>query len=532
MNRVSNKVHSKYAPLLLVISIALLFLAFWIARYSSTWLGHDQVLLLMDAQGFLGGYTIYGPHLSETNPPLMIWFSTIPVMLSHHLSASPMFWFRVVVFVLICVSTVWSVRLLQRSGKVPNGFGLALYGLIVLGTELNIGGYDFGQREHVLVLFLLPYLLGVATGAVEQLSLVERCLLGVAAGCAIWFKPQDVLIVIGVEIACAISARTVRRIVSAEFISMFLTACFLLMCVCLFTPLYMRQVVPLLVDVYWALGTSTFSAVLLASHRYIATFLLAVLFYLALRRRLVDKTTPLVLLAGSAAAFVAYGVQHTKWNYHQYPHRTLVLLAALYMLVDVLHPLWTKIGDSRFVADPVVFALSGCALLFAGILAFHPALVRKRAEITGSVALNSFLDQVAPGTTVSALSTSVFVMAATYDHGLKWGSRFAHLWLVPALIQNEMGRTSPSTPFKQLSPETMLRLSTLQRQEVAEDLSYWHPDVVLVSICTRDSDCQGIQGKDVDLVAWFERSPQFAEAWSKYVRQPGIEGFDVYRLTH
>jgi hypothetical protein len=410
---------------------------------------------------------------------------------------------------------------------------LVLCGFSVFGVELSIGAYDFGQREHLLVIFLLPYLLAVATGAVEHLSLVERCFLGVAAGCAIWFKPHDVLIVVGVEVACALSARTMRRIVSSEFIAMFLTACFFLVLVFYFTPLYVQQVVPLLSNVYWALGTDTFLSILLASHRYNAAFLVAVLCYLVLRRRLADKTTPLALLAGSGAGFIAYGVQHTMWKYHQYPHKALFLLSLSYLLIDVFRPLWIKIGDGPLLASRTVSAVSGCALLAVFVLTLHPALVRKRRpEISGSASLNMFLDQIEPGTTVSALSTSVGVLAAVYNHGLKWGSRFAHLWMMPAIIQNEMGRTSSSSPFKQLSPQTTAALAALQRQEVAEDLSYWHPDVVLVPICTRTSDCQGMEGKDIDMVAWFERSPEFSKAWSRYVRQPSIEGFDVYRLAH
>jgi hypothetical protein len=200
-------------------------------------------------------------------------------------------------------------------------------------------------------------------------------------------------------------------------------------------------------------------------------------------------------------------------------------------VMDILHPLLNRIGESSLFAGRPALAISGCAFLLVFVLAFHPELVRNRPDKPVLPSLDLFLDQVKPGTTVSALSTSVPVLASVYDHGLKWGSRFAHLWMLPAIIQNEMGRTSSYSPFKQLSPQTTLRLAALQRQEVTEDLHYWNPDLVLVPICTPKRPCQGMEGKDLDLVAWFKRSSDFSEAWLRYERQPGIEGYDVYRLA-
>jgi hypothetical protein len=104
------------------------------------------------------------------------------------------------------------------------------------------------------------------------------------------------------------------------------------------------------------------------------------------------------------------------------------------------------------------------------------------------------------------------------------------MWMMPAIIQNERGRTSASTPFKQLSPERTAWLAALQRRQSTEDLNYWHPSVVLVQRCTTEKPCQGVEGKNFDMIGWLRQSPGFAAAWSHYQRQPGIDGYDVYKL--
>ncbi len=486
---------------------------------------------IFEAGRVLAGNQLYGPHLSETNPPIIVWFSAISVLLARHLAFSAVIWFRTLVLLILCVTAGWCVRLLERSGRVTSGLGLAFFGLSILCAGFSTGAYEFGQREHLLVMLLLPYVIGVGSGAVQRISPVERAALGLAAGCAIWFKPHDLLVVVGLELTYVLCAKTLRHILSIEFVAMAATACFLLVLVVLLTPLYIHQVLPLLSDVYWGLGTDTFSSLLLGCHVCIAAFVLGFLGYFLLRGRLLDKTTPAALLACSFGAYVAYALQHTTWTYHKYPHRAFYLLAVFYMLTDLLHPFFGRIAPTRLLAGRPRFVLSGCALLLVLVLILRPEIVRDPRMEQDVSPVTVFMEQVKPGTTVSSLSTSVPILASAFDHGLNWGSRFAHLWMLPAILQNEMGRTSASSPFKQLSAEKTEALAALQRREVAEDLVYWHPDFVLVPVCTREEPCQGIEGKDVNLVAWFKRSPEFSEVWSRYEQQAGFAGYEVYRLA-
>ena len=509
---------------------ALTLFASILYRFFAVRLDHDQTVLLFEAQRLLAGAEPYGPHLSETNPPLIIWFSALPVLVGGWLHASPVFLFRLLLVAMITASVVWSVRLFRLRTTIAAP-AVALLGFATLAAEFGTGIYTFGEREHLLLILILPYVIAVATGTGNRLSITERCALGIVAGFAIWFKPQDTLILVALEVFSALRLRSLRRLVSAEFLALILTSLFLFALVFLFAPLYLKQTYPLLIDVYWALGTSTTLNLALSLHGYMTSVLAILLACLFLRRSLRDTPTTLALLICSVAASLAFDIQHTDWAYHAYPHLALLFMAAAYLLFDLSHPILEDLSVNRHRITPIIFVAFGCAVVFFFELSRHPQVAGYVRKGTPPDPLVAFFAQYHPPATVYVFSTSVPALSVAYQDHLTWGSRFAHMWMMPAIIQNETGRISSTAPFKQLPPDTLARLEALQRSQSTEDLNYWHPSVVLVQRCNAQHSCQGLGNRDFDMLAWLRQSPDFAAAWSHYQPQPGIDGYDVYKLV-
>jgi hypothetical protein len=129
------------------------------------------------------------------NPPLIVWFSEIPVAFAQVLGISPVVALRVVTLLLVSASTVWSARLVRIAGVgadlgIPDLLLVAFVGV----AELTIQPTMFGQREQFTLILLMPYVLAVSTGAIRFLTMPERCAIGFCAGLAVCFKPQQVLI--------------------------------------------------------------------------------------------------------------------------------------------------------------------------------------------------------------------------------------------------------------------------------------------------------------------------------------------------
>jgi hypothetical protein len=493
--------------------------------------GHDQTSYLLEAERMLAGVELYGPHLSETNPPTIIWFSALPVLLARWLHGPPMFFLRLIVLALIFGSVAWCVRILRRSVAITNPLGIGVVALAVVVGEFCIGPYNFSQREVLLVVLIVPYLLACATGAVSGVSRGERFALGVAAGLAIWFKPQDALVIVGLEVFLAFRGRSLRRVVSPEFLGMVGTGALVLLLIRFLAPLYFKVTVPLLFETYWALGTMNTVALALHLHYYLMEVLVVLAAYLLLRRSLRDGAGFLALLVCSITAFIAFDMQHNDWWYHAYPHQALFVIAVGYMMADLFNPFLVRVSSEPLLLRRVAFVSSGCVVALLCMIAVRPDAVLKQGTHQGRYALDDYLAQYEPSTTVYAFSTRVEPMAFSYNHGLSWGGRFAHLWMLPAIVKNELGPIDPAAPFKKLSPETVTRLANLQRTESTEDLKYWQPSVVLVEQCNLEHDCIGLEGRDFDLISWFLQSPEFAAVWSHYERQTEVDNFTVYKLV-
>lgn len=524
---------SSILPYLLVLSLG------WLVIYATilimqAYAGHDQSWYLYGADQMLTGVELYGPRLTETNPPLILWFSIVPVLLGKVFSISGTIALRVVVLAMILGSAAWCVRIFHRKAyEEPAAAGL-LRGLAIAGVALAINFYDFGQREQLMLLLTLPYILAAATDGRRSLSTIEYSALGMCAGLGVCLKPQQALVIVALEVFLLLYRRSLRRLIRPELVALVATGVGYLLAIRLLAPLYLSRMVPELLNTYWAFGR--FSAQHLALHQQRAFTLSLLAFLIAilvLRRKLRSPMPPLVLTVCAIGASVAFDIQHTGWVYQAFPEKAFFSLAVLFMVLDLGYPV-----VERWLHRPGLAVRLGIALFALLVAVLGSVALQRRSLHEGSpdhAALEPLLMHYPAQTPVYVFSSSLVSFSNVYEHSLRWGSRFGHLWMLPAIAQNEFGldksAENNSAPYRQLSPEVLARLESVQRQDVTEDLSLWKPVLVLVETCQPSHPCGVIGGKDFDTIAWFLRSPAFAAEWSHYQRQPGNEVFDVYTRT-
>src|ERR1700748_3789720 len=97
--------------LLVPVSLSVaLFILLYIVFLSHLW--GDQAFLMYAAKQVLAGVPLDGPQLIETNPPMVVWFSVLPMLISQHLHLLPDFALWGTLLLMVAVSTLWSYRLL------------------------------------------------------------------------------------------------------------------------------------------------------------------------------------------------------------------------------------------------------------------------------------------------------------------------------------------------------------------------------------------------------------------------------------
>jgi hypothetical protein len=504
------------------ISIAIFYLLY-VFFLSHIW--EDQAFYLYAAKQVLAGARLESSRLIVVNPPLIVWFSEIPVAVAEVLRISPVVALRVVTLSLVSASTVWSTRLLRIAGiGAELGIPDLLLAAFVGVAELTIQPTMFGQREQFTLIFLMPYVLAVSTGAVRSLTIPERCAIGFSAGLAVCFKPQQAVILICLELFLLVHHRTLRHLISTELMVSVLTGIVYVGCVWAFTP-YLSAILPLLLDTYWALGEYTWSGMLLHNAPLLTALLLFAVFgWLSLRSRLRAPMFSGALLASAAGAFIAFCLQHTGWSSQAFPAKAFLFLAVAIIALDIIA---ARYGQGlRHVRPHKVIWVGAVAIsvtAFAGV-----AAIEKRFEArNGPLKIYNEFASYPSGTVVYAFTTEMMPFPLVLDRQYVWGSRFESLWMLPAILQNESSRTDRGRPFKALSTERTAELAAIQRTDTTEDLRLWKPKYVWVQRCASDPPCE-VYNLPVDFISWFSKNSAFAEEWTNYRLEKTMDNVDVY----
>ena len=154
-------------------------------------LNHDLGWLLVATNRLLDGAVIYLDDVIEINPPLILYLLAPPVGLARILAWPEIATVRVWIGLLAIVSLVGCGRVLARSLAVREQ-QLARVLLLALAFVLFmlVGGH-FGQREHLMLILIGPYLFGAAARAPgSELPRGEACWIGVCAGHGIALNPH------------------------------------------------------------------------------------------------------------------------------------------------------------------------------------------------------------------------------------------------------------------------------------------------------------------------------------------------------
>ena len=512
--------------------------------------GHDQLWLLLAAERMGHHLDPYGPTVFESNPPLAIWLSVLVVAFAHLLHLSLTITFKLAVSLIAGASAFVSARLLRRLHPDLTRTKLWILGIIFILVFGAVPARDFGQRDHILILLVLPYLFAAAIDVGQQadrLSLFGRIAVTCVTALGLALKPQQALIAVAVETTLLLAAKPRRQRILEPAI--FLIAGFSYIgAVRLFAPTYFTEVLPILRDTYWAIGHLTLPQLLLAAIQLLilATLALGAPSFSALSKRVwyggQKHTTVLrprdpvvtVLLAAGPAATLAYLLQGTGWYYQQLPAISLFALALTMQALGAPSPAldWTKGLDSEtwdgiITKLPILTAaLTILALALTTYFSdFH--ITSRGIEQPQPIPDPSFFADLPPNAAVATLTTSVDdTVPPAFRYHFILAQRYPHLWMLPAILRNQSG----PAPRHAMPAARLAELDRLQHAFMVEDLTRWSPTLILVERCQNPAvQCQVLEDRHDDLLAFFLRDPAFAAIFVHYHFLRSAGPYDAYR---
>jgi len=591
-----------------ILTLAALGMAILLALLPAA--GHDQLWFLLMARRWLDGASLYGPYAFDSNPPLIVWISAVPVRLGDllHLPAPALG--KLLVLLAEAASATLSLhhlrRLLPPAQPAPAAPtlpaptfpaqtfpaqtspahispSLASPGQTSPARPANppltpaqltwlafafitifavVPARDLGQRDHLTAILILPYLLAAATAirasdTPTKTELAPRLLAGLLAAIAICLKPHHALIPIAVELtlltqnllpqssSCTPLAiplaepprtrllRLVQPLLRPEPPVLLLSGLLFLVAIHRFAPAYFTLALPTLRDTYWAIGHLTPLQLLAeALQLHLLAALTLLLFFRSRASTRHDPLRPAIrlLLVAALAATAAYYLQATGWYYQQLPAISLFSSA---LALQLLHPR-TLLPNlpQRPLPHWLPRATAALSLL---ALALTTHFTGYPFSLDRSFALSSpdptFFAHLPPDTPVAILTTSVDdTMMPTARFHLLWSQRTNNVWTLPAILRTEDPQGAP--PRHTIPPARLLALEHQQHAWMAEDLTHWRPDLILVARCQApEVHCQELEDRHDNLLAWFLQDPAFQGIWKsyRYLRTSGA--YDAYTRT-
>jgi len=497
INEVPAKVWAGAIVVVAIVSITL--------RYTS--LNHNDNAWLLYAVGeYLQGSKYY-VDLVEVNPPLIFLLYYPPVWLAKSLSLETNFVFYSYVSLLAAASGFLSYLLLDKAASLNRLIVL----LLVVVALLVLPRGDFGQREHFMVIFSLPYIFLIITRVeARPCKGVFAFALGLLAVLGFGLKPYFLLIPVFLEALLLFRSRSVKQVFRPETIALVLGLLLYVAGIFYVTPEYITKIVPIALEVYGQGFNAPFYKVVFRTELLLIILLVGAA-GLFLQEGKSLSSVAMVLLVAGCAAYIMYVVQRKGWSYQSYP-----ALAYLSVSAGVLVAGWSNQTGIR-PARLIVIFLSSIVLLSLPIL----SLVDYRYKSIRTLTWKKTVAENQPVSTFFVLSSALSSgFPLNTVEGLTWASRFPTLWMLPGIIQKRVAAAGKPLP----------KIDAIERYHtnaVVEDMIKFKPQLVFVDVRPDKPQYGGIA---FDFVDYFSKDARFKKLWSKYEKIGGKLGFEFYRL--
>lgn len=468
-------------------------------------ISHDPAWLLYVADKITSGQTLY-QDIYMFNLPMSVWLHVPAIWLSDMTGLHAIFIFKLMVFALASLSIWISYRLLRKTDLSHIWAHLCVITLVFL-----IGaGFNFGQREHIFVLLVLPYiyLIYCRVNAISIHTGLAICI-GIIAAIGISIKPFFLLLPLFLELFALfrLKAKTFGR--PEPYIMGLIFSVYAVFIVTVY-PDYLNIIVPYTDEIYKTGFQASMSEIV---NRSILPCLSILAFLiLASNRGEKRKTNDLLWIVSLAtiAGLICFWVQKKGWLYQILPAISFASIGTLYLLVCHYCDLRTWLSNSG------IQRIAAFVLLMAAVLHAVYPLSKQNYEADNRWA--QYLE-ASEAETILILTTKLSEpFPYMMKEGLEWGSRFPIVWM-PVSIEERRKALGHSTPM-------LDEMELFNRRVIAEDFDRFKPDLVFVDNRPHKPYFDEI---NIDYIEYFSRHPDFVKAWEAYEKVGTMPEFDVFK---
>jgi hypothetical protein len=491
-------------PAVTAISVLLLLavLGFVLFTMLRSPLKDDVAWLLYVAHRWLAGRELY-VDVVEVNPPLIVWISAIPIQLASALridaqyTAIPFF----IAIVLGCAW--WTASLLRGSGKL---FEDRIPVFAAIGTVLLVvPAGDLGQREHLLVAAILPYLALFARSLDgDRPALRDALLAGVLAGLGCALKPRYAGVFVVLEGLALLRGLPVFR---PKLLAAGATLLIYAALIALFCPAYLRRAVPLALALYAATDASLWQQII-DSSRLLFGVAVALALWWNRRRSMPESNLMLTLVVFAITSTVICFIDGKDWFYHRLPATIATILALVCWASSAMRH--RRANDRGAWLRALLGGVAFVVFLVGAFQRLEPQVVLAMEPDQNVVArLEKIIRKHKAHTYIAFSEWIALGFPVVNNTGVVWASRFDSMWA----LNGELWRVRFDPAAAREWPI---------RHWVAHDFIAGCPDIAVVDTRPGVPNYVGILSAS---------EPAFARAWSHYRQIAEFDGLVVYHRS-
>lgn len=528
--------------------------AYWITKP----LDCDVAWYLYGANRMLEGARLY-VDIIDVNPPIIFYISALPTWIANLLGWSQAITFKLCIASIALLSLVLSERLTREGiplvpDLIRKIFLLALAFVFFIYSEDN-----FGQREHLMFVLVIPYILA-SIGCAEGRSTrgTFAVLLGALAGLGMALKPHFLLLWVGMEVYLKLACPNRPNWRRLENIGIAMVMMTYGMLVLLLSHEYFG-IAAMAARVY---GAYNLRFIDLLNNPVIGLWVIGLVTFVAARFNSQNKVAKEVLLIVSTAFLLIAMIQQKGWAYHFYPARATVILLLTITVPQLLEVLYRFTGENLRVPRIIRAAAISVVLIIMALGLYKPILkpiltptyriaywsleaaynvAKGRTllhEAASTLLRNSFeeglrpplkelisvVEEYANRKPILVLSSTVLPAfpLVNYSNAF-WSSRFNCLWLLPGSYQNSSVSQAGSLYHKYNQMDDVERFLF---QGVISDMANKPPALLIVDSSQYK---YGFGQTKFDFVDYFSQDVHFTSMLSEYDFLTKVGSYVIYK---
>lgn len=457
----------------------------------------------------------YTTDFFETNPP-MILYLYLPGYLLSKLGLPLIQAMRFYLFTLGFFSLWFSWLYLKKIFIKNAAIFLPIMSIAIVFNLFFLPVNQFGQREHLLMIFLLPYLLLAVLRLHQQtVNTYQAFAIGLIAGCGVALKPFFVIPLFFIELYLALQCN-LRIWLRIELLALIFVGILYLNLLYFFDANYIFHMLPLISHLYFIGMKEPWMAIFL--HPVVIYCALVTACYFTFKQIQAPHLAKLILLVmwGMVAAFT---VPRAPWFYHVMPAFGFACLLWAYYYAE----LWLKLQNPLTLPamkDYLFICLAGLTIfalpLYINFLQFT-YFINELKQGTRHKLIHYF-QSVQGDRTISCFSvnTTEDCFPLVYASQGIYASRFPFLWWLRGTLVKQ------DKPYQQALID---QDKNYLLQKITEDFQHYKTQYVIIN----KQDLTNRMGKNFDVVAFLADYQPFAEIWKNYMLKKEIDYYQIYQ---